>query len=128
GDTGNDTLLGDNGANGLFGLAGMDIINGAGGNDLIVGGIGNDMLSGGAGNDTFVFALGDGNDTITDFTAGGIEDTIDLTGLNAFAGFADVMASAQQVGSDVVLDFGSGDSITLGGTMLADLTVDDFLI
>jgi len=128
GDTGNDTLLGDNGANGLFGLAGMDIINGAGGNDLIVGGIGNDTLSGGAGNDTFVFALGDGNDIITDFSAGGVEDSIDLTGLNAFAGFADVMASAQQVGADVVLDFGAGDSITLGGTLLADLTVDDFLI
>jgi len=128
GDTGNDTLLGDNGANGLFGLAGMDIINGAGGNDLIVGGIGNDTLSGGAGNDTFVFALGDGSDIITDFSAGGVEDSIDLTGLNAFAGFADVMASAQQVGSDVVLDFGAGDSITLGGTLLADLTVDDFLI
>ena len=128
GDTGNDTLLGDNGANGLFGLAGMDIINGAGGNDHIVGGIGNDMLSGGSGDDLFVFIAGDGNDTITDFTAGGVEDTIDLSGLNVFAGFADVMASAQQIGADVVLDFGAGDGITLSGIMLADLTVDDFLI
>ena len=128
GDTGNDVLLGDGGANGLFGLAGMDTINGAGGNDLIVGGIGNDMLSGGAGNDTFVFVAGDGNDIITDFSAGGIEDALDITGINAFAGFSDVMANAEQVGADVVIDFGAGDSVTLGGAMLADLTVDDFLI
>ncbi len=128
GDTGNDVLLGDNGANGLFGLAGMDTINGAGGNDLIVGGIGNDMLSGGAGDDTFVFVAGDGNDVITDFNAGGVEDALDITGLNAFVGFADVMASASQVGADVIIDFGAGDSVTLNGAMLADLTVDDFLI
>ncbi|MCK5167294.1 MAG: calcium-binding protein, partial [Rhodospirillaceae bacterium] len=84
--------------------------------------------SGGAGDDTFVFVAGDGNDVITDFNAGGVEDALDITGLNAFVGFADVMASASQVGADVIIDFGAGDSVTLNGAMLADLTVDDFLI
>ncbi|WP_228039093.1 beta strand repeat-containing protein [Nostoc sp. LEGE 12450] len=48
-----------------------DTISGTPGNDAIAGGKGNDILTGGAGNDTFVFRLGDGNDTITDFAGTG---------------------------------------------------------
>nr|WP_322746347.1 tandem-95 repeat protein [Nostoc sp. LEGE 12450] len=49
-----------------------DTISGTPGNDAIAGGKGNDILTGGAGNDTFIFRLGDGNDTITDFAGIGI--------------------------------------------------------
>ncbi|MEH1866202.1 MAG: tandem-95 repeat protein, partial [Nostoc sp.] len=49
-----------------------DTISGTPGNDAIAGGKGNDILTGVAGNDTFVFRLGDGNDTITDFAGIGI--------------------------------------------------------
>jgi len=44
--------------------------------DTLTGGTGNDTLTGGAGNDTFVYATGDGNDTITDYRAG---DVIKIT-------------------------------------------------
>ena len=61
-----------------------DHLTGDGNNNTLTGGHGNDMLTGGLGNDTFVFATGDGHDTITDFTVG--QDKIDLTaGQNAAA-------------------------------------------
>lgn len=58
--------------------AGLDI-DARGGDDTLVGGAGNDTLSGGdgadslfggGGNDTFVYAAGDGSDTINDFNTG----------------------------------------------------------
>mgnify|MGYP001028651871 CR=1 FL=1 len=49
------------------GTPGNDIINGGPGGDTIDGGGGNDAMSGGPGLDTFVYRVGDGNDTITDF-------------------------------------------------------------
>ena len=69
------TKKGDDGDNTLVGTAGNDLIYGYGGDDVITGGRGIDRLSGGAGRDTFVFARGDGQDTITDFAGG---DRIDL--------------------------------------------------
>ncbi|MFD1196996.1 hypothetical protein ACFQ3K_01455, partial [Brucella gallinifaecis] len=43
---------------------GDDTITGFNTDDTIRGGKGNDVLSGGAGNDTYLYARGDGNDTI----------------------------------------------------------------
>ncbi|MDZ8187633.1 MAG: calcium-binding protein [Nostoc sp. ChiSLP02] len=54
----NDTLLGTNSE---------DTIKGLGGNDTITGKQGYDTLTGGDGKDIFVYNLGDGIDTITDF-------------------------------------------------------------
>ena len=45
-------------------------IIGGRGADTLNGGKGNDTLTGGNGADTFVFAKGEGNDVITDYTAG----------------------------------------------------------
>ena len=53
----------------ISGTDGNDIINGNSENNFINGGKGNDTLNGGAGDDTYVFAKGDGADTIYD-TAG----------------------------------------------------------
>ena len=39
-------------------------------NDVLIGGTGNDTLTGGLGNDTFIYKVGDGADTITDFNTG----------------------------------------------------------
>jgi Ca2+-binding RTX toxin-like protein len=50
----------------LTGNSAVNTLTGAAGNDTINGGAGNDTLNGGAGNDTYVFAPGDGNDTIID--------------------------------------------------------------
>ena len=60
-------LNGTNGADNLVGKNYGDIINAQGGNDTITGNQGNDILTGGGGKDKFVYNLGDGVDTITDF-------------------------------------------------------------
>ncbi|WP_375496811.1 DUF4347 domain-containing protein [uncultured Nostoc sp.] len=60
-------LNGTNGADNLVGKNQNDIINAQAGNDTITGNQGNDILTGGGGKDTFVYNLGDGVDTITDF-------------------------------------------------------------
>ena len=59
----------------LDGGEGNDNIWGNAGNDTLSGGLGNDYLSGDAGDDTYLFNLGDGNDTISDYdnTAGNID-------------------------------------------------------
>ncbi|WP_345940571.1 cadherin-like domain-containing protein [Nostoc sp. UIC 10630] len=59
-----------------------DTISGTPGNDAIAGGKGNDILTGNGGNDTFVFRLGDGNDTITDFAGIGIGSNPSATVIN----------------------------------------------
>uniref|UniRef100_UPI00142DE5BE calcium-binding protein n=1 Tax=Acinetobacter piscicola TaxID=2006115 RepID=UPI00142DE5BE len=48
----------------LSGLAGDDKIYGNAGNDTLIGGSGNDYLDGGSGDDSYIFSLGDGEDTI----------------------------------------------------------------
>ncbi|MEH2202711.1 MAG: calcium-binding protein [Nostoc sp.] len=54
----------------IIGTSGYDLLQGGTGNDTLTGGTGNDTLTGGGGKDKFVYNLGDGADTITDF--GGI--------------------------------------------------------
>lgn len=76
GDETNDNLTGNDGVNWLSGGAGndtilgnggMDVMIGGSGNDVIQGGTGDDRLSGGNGLDQFIYAMGDGMDTIMDF-------------------------------------------------------------
>jgi Ca2+-binding RTX toxin-like protein len=54
----------------IIGTNGYDLLQGGTGNDTLTGGEGNDTLTGGGGKDKFVYNLGDGTDTISDF--GGI--------------------------------------------------------
>ncbi|MDZ8108051.1 MAG: calcium-binding protein [Nostoc sp. DedQUE12a] len=63
-------IIGTNGNDTLLGTTSADTINGKLGNDTITGNKGNDTLTGGGGKDRFIYNLGDGTDTITDF--GGI--------------------------------------------------------
>ncbi|MBW4648779.1 MAG: DUF4347 domain-containing protein [Kastovskya adunca ATA6-11-RM4] len=77
GGTGNDRIYGGAGNDNLYGEVGDDQIWGDAGNDRLWGGLGNDILTGGEGRDTFVFARGEGTDTIRDFKVG--EDYIGLT-------------------------------------------------
>jgi Ca2+-binding RTX toxin-like protein len=104
GGAGNDTLLGGNGDDLLVGETGNDSLNGGLGNDTLRGGLGNDTLTGGSGSDVFVFAPGDGTDTITDLSLGE-GDKIGLTGGLAFEN----------------LSF-SGNQILVGNQVLANLT------
>ncbi|WP_275672253.1 calcium-binding protein, partial [Pseudomonas tohonis] len=57
GGVGNDTLVGGDGNDAIFGGYG---------NDIIIGGKGNDTLNGYDGADTYVFNLGDGQDTLAE--------------------------------------------------------------
>jgi Ca2+-binding RTX toxin-like protein len=103
GNAGNDTLIGGNGTDFLVGSAGNDLLNGGNGSDTLRGGLGNDTLIGGLGPDVFVFASGEGTDTITDFSLG--SDKIGLTGGLTFGN----------------LSF-SGNQIRIGREVLAVLT------
>ncbi len=64
GEDESDTLIGEGGNDQLFGGSGNDHLEGGDGDDILHGGKGDDVLNGGQGNDIYVFALGDGNDTI----------------------------------------------------------------
>ena len=88
GEQGNDFLDGGNGRDFLDGGNGKDILLGGAGNDILLGGVGkdtltggkgNDVLTGGNGRDTFVLAVGEGADTITDFNFSS-QDRIGLAG------------------------------------------------
>ena len=66
GNVGHDALNGGNAADRLDGGAGNDRLLGNNGHDTLAGGAGDDWLNGGYNNDTYLFNLGDGNDTIFD--------------------------------------------------------------
>ncbi len=111
GGAGNDRIGGKGGNDRLFGEAGDDRIYGDDGDDLIRGGLGNDVLtgddnSGGSGSDTFVLALGEGTDTITDFEVG-----IDFIGLADGLTFGSLSVTAQ----------GTSTLISAGDETLAEL-------
>jgi len=86
GRDGNDTIRGGNGDDYLYGFNGNDLLEGGEGADRLNGGSGDDMLSGGkgandilsgdAGSDTYLFAAGDGVDTINNYDA--IAASIDI--------------------------------------------------
>ena len=89
GSAGPDTLTGGGASDRIYGAGGGDDIKGGGGGDILLGNrgadrlageAGRDWLRGGKGPDVFVFAPGDGRDTIADFGPG---DRIDLSAFDA---------------------------------------------
>ena len=125
---GGDCLIGNDGADDLFGEDGDDVIEGGAGIDLLIGGAGSDTLTGGADNDIFEYGVGDGADTITDFDAGlGFGEFVQLDDFgSAFDTLAEILAAGTQVGSDFVIDFGGGDTLTFLNTVANDFAEDDF--
>ena len=73
---GNDELYGDFGNDILNGGAGQDFISGGDSDDTLIGGLGNDHLQGDNGNDTYVFNLGDGQDSIYNFDSAEVNNAI----------------------------------------------------
>jgi len=117
---GNDTLSGGAGNDDLFSGAGTDQVDGGAGNDTLWGGGGNDQFTGGSGADTFVFEVGHGDDTVTDFSTG--SDILQLSDTTTdFTSVADVQAAATAQGNDVLIDLGGGDSVLLEDVSIADL-------
>ncbi|TBC87276.1 calcium-binding protein (plasmid) [Rhizobium leguminosarum] len=104
------------------GTAGNDTISGTNAADILAGRHGNDALNGGNGNDTYVYARGDGHDTITDAANGGTADTLSFTDINPAA------VSLVRNGIDVTIVIaesapGAGD----GGSVLLKDTLDDYV-
>ncbi len=116
GGTGDDTLRGDDGRDTLLGGAGNDVVSGGSATDRLDGGSGNDLLTGGTGTDTFVFQVGFGQDTLTDFTAA--SDILEFQGITLEQWNA---ATKTVVGEDVVVTFDAATSMTLQKMTLADL-------
>lgn len=105
---GDDQMLGGLGNDLVSGGIGSDQMRGGRGEDTMVGGTGNDQMNGGLDADTFVFELGDGNDTIFKFEA---IDTIDMTlsGLE----FADLTIT-QESEKVFLVEYGDqGDTISV---------------
>ena len=125
---GDDTLDGGGGDDVLFGGgAGVDELYGGSGSNTFDGGAGDDYLvsSWSKGDaDTFVFAAGDGHDTIIGLADGA--DRIDLTQTEGIEEFEDLIHSAD--GSDVLVDLAEhgGGSVRLTGVKLDDLDATDF--
>ncbi|MEH2149068.1 calcium-binding protein [Nostoc sp.] len=134
----NDLLNGNDGADALYGNKGNDILNGGKGNDLLLGGQGNDILNGGdnadalyggkgndtlnggGGADTFFFAVGDGSDTIEDFS-----DRTDKIGLTGGLRFGQLTISSS--GSNTLISYGTETLATLTGINSSLITSADFV-
>lgn len=125
GGAGRDWISGGRGDDRINGGDGKDFIRGGSGDDLIAGGEGRDWLAGGRGDDMFLFATGDGHDSIWDFGRRG-DDQIVLA-VEGVESFSDVLDAAESRWFGVELDFGLGDSIYLRGIRLSSLEADDFL-
>lgn len=116
GNAGNDTLIGGSGRDVLNGGGDNDVLSGGKDRDLLHGSTGNDVLTGGAAEDRFVFRDGWDRDRITDFNKS--QDTL-LLDNNLWSGSLStsqvVSRFAKDTGSNVVFDFGGGDTLTLQG-------------
>ncbi|MDZ4185613.1 MAG: cadherin-like domain-containing protein [Desulfuromonadales bacterium] len=109
GDKHNNTLLGGEGNDTLYGLGGNDTLRGLAGNDILVGGRGNDTLYGGAGDDLFLFARGDGHDTIK------LDDRVGHDTLSFGTGITVADLTLKRSDDDLVIAVGKkgGDQVTL---------------
>jgi Ca2+-binding RTX toxin-like protein len=103
--------------------SGNDVLNGGKGDDTLWGGGGDDVLTGGKGNDLFGFGPGDGDDRITDFEKN--KDTIFFHGISGVDDFGDLTFT--KVGNDVLISWGTGDSILLEGVKLNQIHASDFM-
>ena len=127
GDDG-DVLFGGTGRDTVSGDGGDDVLFGRGGFDILIGGAGDDTLEGGLQADQFIFADGFGNDTITDFASLANGEKIHLTDVTEITDFQDLIDNhMSQVGADVVIADGLGNTITLLGVTLSDLDAVDFV-
>lgn len=144
---GSDTISGGSGSDLLYGNHGADLIDAGTGDDTLFGGqdddtmiggtggdrfygnLGNDQMTGGDGYDWFYITSNGGNDTVTDF-----EYFIDYLAVQAnvngtgIATDADVIARASQVGTSVVVDLGSGNTVTLSNYSVTQLNTADIFI
>ena len=117
----NDTIFGDGNANVLDGQSGNDLLGGRGGNDTLIGG---------ANSDTFFYSAG--ADVVTDFDRSGGSfnhaegDVINLVG-SGVTNWAQLQSIMSQNGTDTLINFGGGNTMTLSNVALSNLTQSDFV-
>ena len=80
---GRDLINGSIFADTVVAGAGDDIISTGSGNDDLTGGLGNDELTGGDGIDTYRYALGDGDDIISDASSSSGDKMVFAAGITA---------------------------------------------
>src|SRR6185437_12918611 len=112
GNAGNDTIEGGDGDDVIIDTEGTNVLRGGAGNDTITG---YGTLEGGTGNDTLVsnlwnsattylFNLGDGQDTISDYTYGNYADTLVFG-----AGIAAADVTVTRSGDDLIFRINAND-------------------
>ena len=114
-----DSLTGDAEANALYGMAGADTLEGKGGDDLLVGG---------TGADTYLFAEGDGADTIVEVAEEGVVNTLRFEGDYEVSDFS--FARAGEDGTDLVIvadtdgDGQAENEVTLDGYFVSETSTE----
>ncbi len=129
GNHGDDLIVGGDGSDTLFGGQDADTLSGGAGYDKIYGNLGDDLIVGGGSYDEFYITSNSGNDTISDFTYYtdylAVQANVNGTGI---ASTSDVISRASQSGSDVVIDLGSGNSVTLSNYSVSQLNSFDIYV
>lgn len=120
GTANNDNITGSNGNDLIQGLAGDDLLRGGGGSDILEGGQGNDALYGnvdlesgyGPGDTTYIFNVGDGQDTIHEFG----DSTVNQDTLQFGIGIVPDDIVFVRSGQDLIIKIrGTLDQITFAG-------------
>ena len=114
GGSGQDLIFGHGGNDRLFGGTENDQLVGGDGDDLLRGSLGHDILTGDAGSDSFVLAIGEGTDIITDFE---IESDI----LVLYTGISSDTISIAQLDNNTSISFGDETLAILSGVNSEDL-------
>ena len=121
----NDTLVGNSAQNFLSGGRGNDILNGQAGNDTLDGYWNSDTYIGGAGADLFVIRKDTtSKDVVTDFSVATANEKIALVGFGAL-NFTSMLKT--QIGTDVQLDLGGGQTLLLKNMTLSQLNAGYFV-
>lgn len=111
GGVGTDRLQGGNDADILFGGDATDQLFGGGGDDILYGGANNDVLAGNGGSDTFVFAAGEGTNTIIDFSANADTLVLNEALLSTSVADFDISGYVHNGVSGLTLNFEDGTKI-----------------
>ncbi len=117
-----DYLFGGNGADTITGDTGNDYLEGGPGNDTLTGGRGDDTLDGGRGFDTYIYADGDGNDSILDFDGRGL---VSFRGRNLSGGTKvaeGIFESPDKTRYQLIDEGGGGCALLIDG----NLRIEDF--
>ncbi len=106
----------------IRGTSGDDTLDGSSDDEILSGQGGNDLLSGGSGNDTYIFNLGDGQDTISEST-GGFNTDNDTVQFGENIAPGDVTLTRENAGMDLVIAInGTTDKITVSDQFATDIS------